>query len=147
VYLFVENEPLVDVTSYNHTWGGAAGSLVSTLDDLTRFWRALQSGELLAPAQFAEMQATVAAVGLDEVIPGLQYGLGRPRRAQISHRVHPTWAATPSERNPVPRATESIQGRGALEPVTLGGAGRAACGARKARAAGRPSPSRRSATG
>jgi D-alanyl-D-alanine carboxypeptidase len=75
-HLFVENEPLVDVTSYNHTWGGAAGSLVSTLDDLTRFWRALQSGELLAPAQFAEMQTTVAAVGLDEVIPGLQYGLG-----------------------------------------------------------------------
>lgn len=75
-HLFAENEPLLDVTSYNHTWGGAAGSLVSTLDDLTRFWRALQSGELLAPAQLAEMQTTVAAVGLDEVIPGVQYGLG-----------------------------------------------------------------------
>jgi D-alanyl-D-alanine carboxypeptidase len=75
-HLFVENEPLLDVTSYNHTWGGAAGSLITTLDDLTHFWRALQSGELLAPAQLAEMQTTVAAVGLDEVIPGLQYGLG-----------------------------------------------------------------------
>jgi D-alanyl-D-alanine carboxypeptidase len=75
-HLFAENTPLLDVTSYNHTWGGAAGSLISSLDDLTRFWRALQSGELLAPAQLAEMQTTVAAVGLDEVIPGLQYGLG-----------------------------------------------------------------------
>jgi D-alanyl-D-alanine carboxypeptidase len=75
-HLFAENEPLLDVTSYNHTWGGAAGSLVSTLDDLTRFWRALQTGELLAPAQLAEMQTTVPAVGLDEVIPGLEYGLG-----------------------------------------------------------------------
>jgi len=75
-HLFAENEPLVDVTSYNHTWGGAAGSLITTLDDLTRFWRALQSGELLAPAQLAEMQTTVAAVGLDEVIPGIHYGLG-----------------------------------------------------------------------
>lgn len=75
-HLFVENEPLVDVTSYNHTWGGAAGSLISTLDDLTRFWRALQSGELLAPTQLAEMQMTVAATGLEEVIPGVRYGLG-----------------------------------------------------------------------
>lgn len=74
--LFVENEPLVDVTSYNHTWGGAAGSLITTLDDLTRFWRALQSGELLAPAQLAEMQTTVPATGLEEVIPGVRYGLG-----------------------------------------------------------------------
>ena len=75
-HLFVEDEPLVDVTSYNHTWGGAAGSLISTLDDLTRFWRALQSGELLAPAQLAEMQETVAATGLEQVIPGIRYGLG-----------------------------------------------------------------------
>jgi D-alanyl-D-alanine carboxypeptidase len=75
-HLFVENEPLVDVTSYNHTWGGAAGSLVSTLDDLARFWRALQSGELLALPQLEEMQTTVAATGLEEVIPGVRYGLG-----------------------------------------------------------------------
>jgi D-alanyl-D-alanine carboxypeptidase len=75
-HLFVENEPLVDVTSYNPSWGGAAGSLVSTLDDLTRFWRALQSGELLALAQLEEMQTTVAATGLEEVIPGIRYGLG-----------------------------------------------------------------------
>jgi D-alanyl-D-alanine carboxypeptidase len=75
-HLFVESEPLMDVTSYNHTWGGAAGSLVSTLDDLARFWRALQSGELLADPQLEEMQTTVAATGLEEVIPGVRYGLG-----------------------------------------------------------------------
>ncbi len=75
-HLFAEGEPLVDVTSFNHTWADAAGSLVSTLGDLTRFWRALQNGELLAPAQLAEMQTTVPATVLDEVIPGARYGLG-----------------------------------------------------------------------
>ena len=52
------------------------GGLGPTLDDLTRFWRALIGGELLAPEALAEMQTTVAAVGLEEVIPGVQYGLG-----------------------------------------------------------------------
>lgn len=75
-HLFAEAAPLLDVTSYNHSWGGAAGSLISSLDDLTRFWRALQSGELLGPATLAEMQATVPAVGLEAVIPGIEYGLG-----------------------------------------------------------------------
>jgi D-alanyl-D-alanine carboxypeptidase len=75
-HLFAEGEPLVDVTSYNHSWGGAAGSLVSNLDDLTHFWRALLSGELLGSAELSEMQTTVAAVGLQDILPGAQYGLG-----------------------------------------------------------------------
>jgi D-alanyl-D-alanine carboxypeptidase len=74
--LFPEGGPLVDVTQYNHTWGGPAGSLISTTSDLTRFWRALLSGQLLAPAQMEEMQKTVPATGLDEVLPGARYGLG-----------------------------------------------------------------------
>lgn len=74
--LFADNDPLVDVTQYNHTWADAAGALVSTTRDLTHFWRALLSGELLGSGAMAEMQATVPAVGLDEVIPGARYGLG-----------------------------------------------------------------------
>lgn len=74
--LFEAGAPLVDVTRYNHTWGGAAGSLITTPDDLTRFWLALQRGELLPPAQMAEMQTTVPATGLDAIIPGVSYGLG-----------------------------------------------------------------------
>jgi D-alanyl-D-alanine carboxypeptidase len=69
-------EPLVDVTLYNHTWGGAAGSLVSTTGDLTRFWRALQAGKLLSPARMAEMHDTVPAAELATVIPGIRDGLG-----------------------------------------------------------------------
>lgn len=74
--LFAENEPLVDVTQYNHTWADAAGALVSTTTDLTHFWRALLSGKLLGSSMMAEMQATTPAVGLDEVIPEARYGLG-----------------------------------------------------------------------
>jgi len=69
-------QPLVDVTLYNHTWGGAAGSLVSTTGDLTQFWRALQAGKLLSPARMAEMHDTVPATELAAVVPGIRDGLG-----------------------------------------------------------------------
>jgi D-alanyl-D-alanine carboxypeptidase len=49
---------------------------VSTPTDLARFWQALQSGRLLAPAQMAQMHQTAAAPGLKDVFPGAQYGLG-----------------------------------------------------------------------
>ena len=68
--------PLVNVTLYNHTWGGAAGSLITTTDDLTRFWRALQRGQLLSPASMAAMHDTVEATEIQPVIPGARYGLG-----------------------------------------------------------------------
>jgi D-alanyl-D-alanine carboxypeptidase len=69
-------EPLVDVTLYNHTWGGAAGSLITTTDDLARFWRALQRGQLLSPASMAAMHETVEATEIQVAIPGARYGLG-----------------------------------------------------------------------
>jgi D-alanyl-D-alanine carboxypeptidase len=73
---FTDGGPLVDVTLFNHTWADAAGALVTTANDLTRFWRALQSGALLGPAMMAEMHATVPAPELAAVIPGVGYGLG-----------------------------------------------------------------------
>jgi D-alanyl-D-alanine carboxypeptidase len=69
-------DPLVDVTVANYTWGGAAGSLITTTDDLTRFWRALQQGKLLSPARMAEMHDTVPAPELAGAIPGIRDGLG-----------------------------------------------------------------------
>jgi len=60
----------------NHTWGGAAGDLISTADDLTRFWLALAQGELLRPAQLAEMHSTVLAETFQDLLPGARYGLG-----------------------------------------------------------------------
>ncbi|MEU1329734.1 serine hydrolase domain-containing protein [Streptomyces sp. NPDC005865] len=52
---------LVDSTEVSMTWGGSAGDLVTTSNDLTRFWRALLGGELLAPRQMAQMLDTVPA--------------------------------------------------------------------------------------
>jgi D-alanyl-D-alanine carboxypeptidase len=68
--------PFVDTTVLNHTWGGAAGDLIGTADDLIRFWRALARGELLGSAQLAEMQRTVLAETFQEFWPGARYGLG-----------------------------------------------------------------------
>jgi D-alanyl-D-alanine carboxypeptidase len=69
--------PLLDFTVQNPSWAGAAGALVSTLSDLTRFFRALLGGRLLPPPLLAEMTTMV------EVPPGSiplplydRYGLG-----------------------------------------------------------------------
>ncbi|MEV0537097.1 serine hydrolase domain-containing protein [Kitasatospora sp. NPDC050463] len=51
---------------------GAAGAIVSTLDDLTAFSRALVTGRLLAPAQEAELKTTVPVTADGTV----GYGLG-----------------------------------------------------------------------
>ncbi|CRK56573.1 D-alanyl-D-alanine carboxypeptidase [Alloactinosynnema sp. L-07] len=47
--------PPVDVTRLNPSWGWAAGEMVSTTADLDRFMAALLRGELLRPAQLAEL--------------------------------------------------------------------------------------------
>ncbi|MFC5059233.1 serine hydrolase domain-containing protein [Saccharothrix xinjiangensis] len=66
----------VDVTTYNPSWGGAAGDMISTTDDANRFLRALMSGEVLRPDLLAEMTRTVPATRFDPVWPGARYGLG-----------------------------------------------------------------------
>lgn len=73
---YVEDGPLLDTTEFNTTAAYAAGDLVSTPADLTRFWQALQDGRLLAPAQLAEMRRTVPAVTFQDFMPGSRYGLG-----------------------------------------------------------------------
>jgi D-alanyl-D-alanine carboxypeptidase len=67
--------PWEDITTMDPSLGWAAGQLVSTPTDLGRFMAALVSGQLLAPAQLAEMQTTVAAPGF-EPEAGWRYGLG-----------------------------------------------------------------------
>lgn len=66
----------VNVTVLNPSAADAAGSMISTTDDLSRFYLALADGRLLAPAQLAEMEATIAAPGGAEGYPGARYGLG-----------------------------------------------------------------------
>jgi D-alanyl-D-alanine carboxypeptidase len=63
-------EPLFDITVYNPSWAWGAGNIVSDVEDLARFFRALLGGRLLPPALLAEMKTPV------EVEPGFGYGLG-----------------------------------------------------------------------
>ena len=64
---------LRDITELDASWAWAAGGLVSTPRDLDRFFSALLAGDLLAPAELAEMRTTVEAPGM---WPGARYGLG-----------------------------------------------------------------------
>lgn len=49
----------VDVSGNDPSWGGAAGAVVSTTQDWSRFYTALMSGKLLPAAQLAQMRTTV----------------------------------------------------------------------------------------
>ncbi|WP_433223408.1 serine hydrolase domain-containing protein [Dactylosporangium sp. CS-047395] len=72
----VPGGPVLDVTELNPTALDAAGGLVSTTEDLTRFWCALRGGELLGPAEMAELDRTVPAGAYQDVRAGLGFGLG-----------------------------------------------------------------------
>jgi D-alanyl-D-alanine carboxypeptidase len=69
--------PLLDFTVQNPSWAGAAGALVSTLPDLTRFFRALLGGRLLPPPLLAEMTTMVEVPSGSIPLPLYdRYGLG-----------------------------------------------------------------------
>lgn len=61
---------LIDVTTVNPTWAGAAGEMISTTKDLDRFIVALLGGELLPADLLAQMREAVP------VGPTEGYGLG-----------------------------------------------------------------------
>ena len=65
-----------DVTAWSPSWAWAAGAVVSTADDLARFYGALLSGDVLKPELLAAMEDTVP-VTTDPGGPG--YGLGLMR--------------------------------------------------------------------
>ncbi|MEU5764493.1 serine hydrolase domain-containing protein [Streptomyces asoensis] len=69
----------IDVTAFNPSAAGAAGAMISTTGDLTRFYQALLGGRLLRPAELAAMKTTVRAPELDPGWPGARYGLGLMR--------------------------------------------------------------------
>lgn len=62
--------PLTDVTVFNPSWAWSAGAITSTTSDLNRFYRAVLTGELLAPELLDEMQRT------QPLNSGAPYGLG-----------------------------------------------------------------------
>jgi D-alanyl-D-alanine carboxypeptidase len=68
-----------DVSSWDlGSWANTAGAVVSTPDELSRFFTALLGGRLLPAAQLAEMKRTVSLPKAFAEIPG-GYGLGLMR--------------------------------------------------------------------
>jgi D-alanyl-D-alanine carboxypeptidase len=66
-------DPPRDYSVYDMSWASTAGAVVSTMDDLNRFYRALLTGRLIGPAQLAEMRKTVPVLAGGARI---DYGLG-----------------------------------------------------------------------
>jgi D-alanyl-D-alanine carboxypeptidase len=66
----LSGEGYVDFTRVTPTWAWTAGAVISNVDDLRTFYRALLGGRLLKPAQLAEMKDLVPTGA------GLGYGLG-----------------------------------------------------------------------
>jgi D-alanyl-D-alanine carboxypeptidase len=75
-YLYLDRNTPIETADENLTWAGAAGALVTTASDLSRFWDAIGRGTLLRPAQQREMRTTVLATTFQADRPGLRYGLG-----------------------------------------------------------------------
>ncbi|WP_433331170.1 serine hydrolase domain-containing protein [Spirillospora sp. CA-294931] len=68
-------DPPRDYSVYNMSWAGTAGSLLSTMDDLNRFYRQLLGGKIVSRGMVARMQRTVP-VRAGTTGPGSPYGLG-----------------------------------------------------------------------
>ena len=66
-------DPPRDYSVYNMSWASTAGSIISTTDDLNRFYRALLTGRLIGPAALDEMLRTVTITAGPV---GIDYGLG-----------------------------------------------------------------------
>ena len=64
---------IVDTTDWNTSWGGAAGQMVSTLDDLRIWARDLATGTLLTPATQQQRERFLLAPDEGQ---GVVYGLG-----------------------------------------------------------------------
>ncbi|WP_173429160.1 MULTISPECIES: serine hydrolase [unclassified Streptomyces] len=68
-------DPPRDYSVYNMTWGGTAGALVSTPQDLNTFYRALLAGGLLPRRQLDRMRTTYDVKDETGAVV-LRYGLG-----------------------------------------------------------------------
>ncbi|MGW1195539.1 serine hydrolase domain-containing protein [Streptomyces sp. NPDC002536] len=74
---FAPAGPMTDTTiAYRPFDGDADGAVISTAADVNTFFTALLRGRLLAPAQLADMQRTVAVPDGRDNPPGSRYGLG-----------------------------------------------------------------------
>jgi CubicO group peptidase (beta-lactamase class C family) len=73
--LYQHVRPPRDYSTYDMSWAGTAGALVSTMDDLNRFYRGLLTGGLVGPGALAQMRRTVPVKDADGNVL-MNYGLG-----------------------------------------------------------------------
>ncbi|EKX69208.1 class A beta-lactamase-related serine hydrolase [Streptomyces ipomoeae] len=69
-------DPPRDYSVYDMSWAYTAGAIVSTTDDLNRFYRGLLAGELIGEASLTEMQRTVPVAVAAGGGATIDYGLG-----------------------------------------------------------------------
>ncbi|MFD3570018.1 serine hydrolase domain-containing protein [Streptomyces sp. NPDC058667] len=67
-------EPPRDYSVYNMSWTGTGAALISTMDDLNRFYARLLDGRIVSRSSLAQMQRTVPVRALDGTM--IEYGLG-----------------------------------------------------------------------
>ncbi|MFD7325296.1 serine hydrolase domain-containing protein [Streptomyces sp. NPDC059875] len=70
-------DPPRDYSVYNMSWVGPGAALVSTMEDLNRFYGKLLAGEIVDGSSLAQMQRTVPVRALDGST--IEYGLGLHR--------------------------------------------------------------------
>ncbi|WP_068026943.1 serine hydrolase domain-containing protein [Nocardia mexicana] len=70
-------DPPRDYSVYDMSWVSPAASLISTVEDLNRFFRLLLAGEIVGRSSLREMQRTVPVVSFEGKI--IDYGLGLHR--------------------------------------------------------------------
>jgi len=71
-YFKMPDGKVVDATDWNSSWGGAAGQMISTLDDMRVWARDLATGKLISPAMKHEREKFLPA---PEEGDGVLYGL------------------------------------------------------------------------
>jgi D-alanyl-D-alanine carboxypeptidase len=75
-YMVLGSTPVTDVTGLSPSLAPGSGGIVSTVQDVADFYRALLSGRLLKPAQLHAMKTTVSERTGKPVAAGPGYGLG-----------------------------------------------------------------------
>ncbi|MER6028468.1 serine hydrolase domain-containing protein [Streptomyces sp. NPDC001851] len=70
-------DPPRDYSVYTMSWVTTGAGLVSTMDDVNRFYRRLLDGEIVSRSSLAQMQRTVPVIALDGTM--VDYGLGLHR--------------------------------------------------------------------
>jgi D-alanyl-D-alanine carboxypeptidase len=76
-YFLLGEPPLVDVSAFSPSLSGAAGAIVSTVDDVADFYRALLSGRVLDSELLAAMKQTPLPASNADL--GQRHGLGIER--------------------------------------------------------------------